>query len=89
MDFYDVFYFHAHLGGEVDGDWKEFDEYGFVVAKNFNDAMAWISNQYRSELMSVSIEYIGDTGIVSCESKEAAEAFKKSYTKCHYGEEEE
>ena len=89
MDFYDVFYFHAHFGGEVIGGWEEFDEYGFIVAKSFEEAMAWVSNQYRSELMSVSIEYIGDSGIVSCGNKEVAEAFKKSYTKCHYGEEEE
>ena len=89
MDFYDVFYFHAHYGGEVLNEWKEFDEYGFVVAKDFNGAMEQISNQYRNELMSVSIEYIGDSGIVSCNDKEVAEAFKGSYTKCHYGEDEE
>lgn len=89
MDFYDVFYFHAHYGGEVLNEWEEFDEYGFVVAKDFNGAMEQISNRYRSELMSVSVEYIGDSGIVSCNNKEVAEAFKRSYTKCHYGEDEE
>ena len=88
MDFYDVFYFHAQYGGEVLNEWKEFDEYGFIVAKDFNGAMEQISNQYRSELMSVSVEYIGDSGIVSCNNKEVAEAFKRSYTKCHYGEDE-
>lgn len=89
MDFYDVFYFHAHYGGEVLNKWEEFDEYGFVVAKDFNGAMEQISNQYRSELMSVSVECIGDSGIVSCNDKEVAEAFKRSYIKCHYGEDEE
>ena len=87
MDFYDVFYFHARYGFE-NGGWEERDEYGFVVAKDFNGAMSFVFNQYRNDLLSVEIEYVGDSGIISVDNKEIAEAFKKSFIKTHYGEEE-
>lgn len=88
MNVYDVFYFHAHFGADID-DWQELDEYGFIVAKDFTDAMYHIVNTYRDELMSVEIEYAGDTGIISVNNKEVAEDFKKAYIKTHYGEDEE
>ena len=31
----------------------------------------------------------GDTGMITIDNKEIAEAFKKSYIKTHYGEDEE
>lgn len=86
MKFDEVFYFHAHYGFEGE-KWEERDEYGFIVASDFKDAMAQIVDTYRDDLMSVEIEYVGDTGIVAIENKEVAEAFKKSFTKTHYGEE--
>lgn len=87
MNVYDVFYFHAHFGADIDG-WQERDEYGFIIARDFTDAMYHIVNTYRDELMSVEIEYAGDTGIISVNDKEVAEDFKKAYIKTHYGEEE-
>lgn len=87
MNFGDVFYFHAHFGFEA-GKWEEHDEYGFVIAEDFNHAMNWITNYYREDLLSIEIEYVGDTGMVSIEDKKAAENFKRAYIKTHYGEEE-
>ena len=51
--------------------------------------MNWITNYYQEDLLSVKIEYIGDTGMISIEDKKVAENFKKAYIKTHYGEEEE
>lgn len=82
----DVYYYHAHFGFDDKG-FEECDEYGFVVAGSFNEVMSKIHDYYRDDLMSVQIEYIGDSGMVCINNKEVAEAFKASYTKTHYGEE--
>ena len=87
MKFDDVFYFHAHYGFEGE-NWEERDEYGFIVASNFKDAMSQIVDNYREDLLSVEIQYVGDTGIITVNNKEVAEVFKKSYIKTHYGEDE-
>lgn len=84
----DVFYFHVHYGCELE-KWKEQDEYGFIVAKSFIHAMEQIADYYRDDLISVDIQYAGDTGIITINNKEIAEAFKKSYIKTHYGEDEQ
>lgn len=81
----DVFYFHAHYGWEC----EERDEYGFVLAKDFVHAMEQIFAYYRDDLFNVDIQYAGDTGMITIDNQEIAEAFKKSYIKTHYGEDEE
>ena len=89
MDIFDVFYFHARYGFEDgEGEWTENDEYGFIIAKDFNGAMNYISNIYHDDLLSVEIKYASDAGIVSCNNKEIAEGFLKSHIKTHYGEDE-
>ena len=83
----DVFYFHAHYGYEFDG-WQECDEYGFVLAKNFVNAVEQVADYYKDDLLSVEIQYTGDNGMISVNNKGIAEAFRKSYIETHYGEEE-
>ena len=83
-----VFYFHARYGCDILEKWEERDEYGFVTANNFIHAMEQISDYYRDDLISVDIQYAGDTGMITIDNKEIAEAFKKSYIKTHYGEDE-
>ena len=85
----DVFYFHARYGCDTLEKYKERDEYGFVSANNFIHAMEQISGYYRDDLISVDIQYTGDTGMITIDNKEIAESFKKSYIKTHYGEDEE
>ena len=90
MNFDNVYFYHAHFGGDfVDALWEERDEYGFIVAKSYLEAMSQIVNTYRDELMSVFIEYIGDSGMICIKDRELAEAFKECYIKTHYGEDEE
>ena len=85
----DVFYFHAHYSCDILEKWEERDEYGFVTANNFIHAMEQISGYYKDDLISVDIQYAGDTGMITIDNKEIAEAFKKSYIKTHYGDDEE
>lgn len=83
----DVFYFSARYVIEEE-DYRESEQHGFLVAESFNKAMDWIVDYFRDDLISVEISFIGDTGLISTENKEIAEAFKKSYVKTHYGEDE-
>ena len=85
----DVFYFHARYGCDILEKYEERDEYGFVSANDFIHAMEQISGYYRDDLISVDIQYVGDTGMITIDNKEIAESFKKSYIKTHYGEDEE
>ena len=85
----DVFYFHARYDCDTLEKYEERDEYGFVSANNFIHAMEQISGYYRDDLISVDIQYVGDTGMITIDNKEIAESFKKSYIKTHYGEDEE
>lgn len=84
----EVYYFHVHYGYDYEG-WKEKDEYGFLLASNFIHAMNQIVEYYRDDLLSVKISQLGDTGIISIENEEVAEAFRKSFLKTHYEEDEE
>ena len=86
MSFNDIFYFHAHYGGDINGEFQEFDEYGFIAARDFSEAMSLISDNYRDDLISVTIECIGDTGIISTSNKDHADSFKASYLCTHYGD---
>lgn len=88
----EVFYFKVHYCCEnydVTKEWEEHDEYGFVLAKDFVHATEQIADYYGNDLMSVEVQYVGDIGMISVDNKEIAEAFKKSYLKTHYGEDEE
>ena len=85
----DVFYFHARYDCDTLEKYEERDEYGFVSANNFIHAMEQISGYYRDDLISVDIQYVGDTGMITIDNKEIAESFKKSYIKTHYGEDKE
>ena len=60
-----------------------------LLSKNFIHAMEQITDYYKDDLMGVDIQYAGDTGMITTGNKEIAEAFKKSYIKTHYGEDEE
>lgn len=85
----DIFYFSARYIYE-DEKYEEREHYGFVAAEDFNKAMFLVADYFRADLISVKITCIGDTcGLISTENKEVAEAFKKSYLKTHYGEDEE
>lgn len=82
----DVFYFHAHYGFEGAERWEEADEYGFLLASDFNDAMKRVTDYYARDLLSAEIKYAGDTGMISINNKEVAEAFMSSYLTTHYGD---
>lgn len=82
----DVFYFHARYGYEGSNLWEEADEYGFLIASDFNAAMKWITDYYSGDLLSVEIKYAGDTGMISINNKEVAEAFMSAYQATHYGD---
>lgn len=80
----DVFYFHAHYGFEGAARWEERDEYGFLIASDFNTAMKWVTDYYAGDLLSVEIKYAGDTGMISINNKQVAEAFMNAYQATHY-----
>lgn len=83
-----VYYFHAIYGYEGDKGWEESHEYGFIAAENFLAAAEQITESFRKDLISFTLEEIGDD-LISTNNKEIAESFKKSLIKTHYGEEEE
>lgn len=88
MKFDNVYYFHVHFGCDFEG-WKERDEYGFITAQSFIEAMTKIADVYRDDLMSVNLECIGDTSIICINNKELAEKFKEAFISTHYWEDEE
>lgn len=87
----DIFYFSArYIYEDEDKKYEEREQHGFLVAEDFNKAMSLVADYFRDDLISIKITCIGDTcGLISTENKEVAEAFKKSYLKTHYGEDEE
>ena len=87
MDFNNVYCFFVHYGYDLDG-WQERDEYGFIIAEDFNCAMNYVVSIYRDDLLSVEIKYASDAGIISCDNKEIADSFLRSHIKTHYGEDE-
>ena len=83
-----VYYFHVVYGYEEENKWHKRHEYGFVQAQDFVEATRQIANSFRSDLLSLKLEEIGDD-LISTENEEIAKAFKKSFIKTHYGEDEE
>ena len=88
MAFNDIYCFSVHYGFDMDG-WKEKDEYGFIAANSFEDALAQLRGYYGNDILSFSLENIGDTGIIPIGNKELVESFRKSFIKYHYGPEED
>ena len=83
-----VYCFSVHYGYDLDG-WQEKDNYGFITANDFEGAYAQLKAFYGEDILSFSLEYIGDTGIVSIGDKELVKSFKQSFIDCHYGSEED
>ena len=88
MKFDNVYCFCVHYGFDMDG-WREEDEYGFITANSFEDALAQLRGYYGDDILSFSLEYIGDTGIISIGDKELVKSFMKSFVDYHYGSEED
>lgn len=82
-----VYFFKATYYGYDDKphDLKEETHYGFISASGFAAASQEIIEYYREDLISFSLEEIGDT-LICVDSKAIAEAFKEAYKKTHYGE---
>ena len=87
MGFNYVYCFHVHYGYEVDG-WKEKDEYGFVTADDFEGAYAQLKSYYGDDIISFTLEYIGDTGLISVGDKAMVDTLKDEFTNYHYGEDD-
>ena len=87
MGFNYVYCFHVHYGYDVDG-WKEKDEYGFVTADDFEGAYAQLKSYYGDDIISFTLEYIGDTGLISVGDKAMVDALKDEFTNYHYGEDD-
>ena len=83
MTFNYVYYFHVCYG------WKEKDEYGFVTADDFEGAYAHLKAYYGDEILSYTLEHIGDTGLISVGNKGMAEMLKDEFTNYHYGSDKE
>lgn len=83
-----VYCFSVHYGFELDG-WKEMDEHGFVVADDFEGAYAQLKAYYGDDILSYSLEYIGDTGLLAIGDKAMVDMIKKEFTNYHYGSEED
>ena len=83
-----VYCFYVHYGFDMDG-WYEKDEYGFIAANSFEDALAQLRGYYGDDILSFGLEYIGDTGIISIGDKELVKSFMKSFVDYHYGSEED
>lgn len=88
MKFDNVYCFYVHYGFDMDG-WREKDEYGFIAANSFEDALAQLRGYYGEDILSFGLEYIGDTGIISIGDKELVKSFMKSFIDYHYGSEED
>ena len=88
MGFMGVYYFHAVYGYEEENKWHKKHEYGFIQAQDFVEATRQIANSFRSDLVSLELEEIGDD-LISTDNEEIAKAFKKAFIKTHYGEDEE
>lgn len=86
-----VYCFSVHYGYDLDG-WVEKDEHGFVMANNFEGAYAQLKAYYGDDILSFSLEYVGDTGLISIDNKAMIDTLKDEFTNYHYGcdkEEEE
>lgn len=88
MTFNYVYCFSVHYGYELNG-WQERDEYGFITANDFEGAYAQLKGYYGEDITGYSLEYIGDTGLISIGDKELVQSFRKSFIDYHYGSDEE
>ena len=83
-----VYCFSVHYGYDLDG-WQEKDNYGFITANDFEGAYAQLKAFYGEDILSFSLEYIGDTGLISIGDKELVQSFRQSFINHHYNIEEE
>ena len=88
MTFNCVYYFSVHYGYDLDG-WQEKDEYGFIVAEDFEGAYAQLKAYYGEDILSYSLECIGDTGLFSVGHKAMVGMLKDEFTSYHYGSKED
>lgn len=87
MGFDYVYYFSVRYGYTLD-TWQEKTEYGFVVANDFEGALAQLRAYYGDDMLEFGLVYIGDTGLISIGDKAMAEAFMDEFTNYHYGEDD-
>lgn len=88
MGFNSVYCFSVHYGYELDG-WQEKDEYGFIVANDFEGAYAQLKAYYGNDILSYSLECIGDTGLFSVGHKAMVGMLKDEFVNYHYGSKED
>lgn len=83
MVFNSVYYFHVHYGYEME-TWGEKDEYGFIAADSFEDALKQLRGYYGDDMLNIALEYMGDTGLIAIGNKTIADTFKNEYVSYHY-----
>lgn len=83
MTFNYVYCFSVHYGYDLDG-WQEKDEHGFIIADDFEGAYAQLKAYYGNDILSYSLEYIGDTGLFSVSNKAMVDMLKDEFTNYHY-----
>ena len=88
MTFNYVYCFSVHYSYELDG-WQEEDEYGFIIADNFEGAYAQLKAYYGDDILSYSLEYICDTGLFSVSNKAMVDMLKDEFINYHYGSKED
>lgn len=79
-----VYCFSVHYGYDLDG-WVEKDEHGFVMANDFEGAYAQLKAYYGDDILSFSLECVGDTGLISVDNKAMIDMLKDEFTTYHYG----
>ena len=79
-----VYCFSVHYGYDLD-EWVEKDEYGFVMANDFEGAYAQLKAYYGDDILSFSLEHVGDTGLISIDNKAMIDMLKDEFTAYHYG----
>ena len=87
MTFDSVYCFSVRYGYTLD-TWQEKTEHGFVVANNFEGALEQLRGYYGDDMLSFSLEYIGDTGLLAIDNKQLVEDFRKQFIGYHYGDED-
>ena len=83
-----VYCFGVHYGYDLDG-WVEKDEYGFIMANDFEGAYAQLKAYYGDDILSFSLEYVGDTCLISIDNKAMIDTLKDEFTNYHYGSKED
>lgn len=82
MRFDELFYFHVkyYCDGVSDGR----DEYGFVPADSFEEALKTLRGYYGNDILSVTIESIADVGLLTIGNKALVDTMKREFIKYHY-----